>query len=69
MSHSGTAVYLESPFESSSQRESQQDVTLLSFVSWSNDNSDLYGFKLITVIIMQYESTRARSLSVSGHNS
>ncbi len=69
MSHSGTAVYLESPFESSSQRESQQDVNLLSFVSWSNDNSDLYGFKLITVIIMQYESTRALSLSVSSHNS
>lgn len=33
MSHSGTAVYLESPFESSSQYESQQDVTLLSFMS------------------------------------
>ncbi len=43
--------------------ESQQDVTLLSLCLWNNDNSDLYGLKLITVIIMQDESN-ARALSV-----
>lgn len=33
MSHLWTPVYLEIPFEFSSQHESQQNVTLLSFMS------------------------------------